>query len=147
MFMPGVWFLWSKKIVIIFQKENGNTFTLLIIFILKNLQIYYYDPQSVRKNLQSIQSPWTLTLLWALFSKIASFFNLSLNVQRMERNVYVVVRIWNQSLYIRTAIISVIIYNDRKKSVCIYNGQLKPVIIYNDQQFSLPFHKQTSMFA
>ena len=26
-----------KKIVIIFQKENGNTFTLLIIFIVKSL--------------------------------------------------------------------------------------------------------------
>ena len=39
MFMPGVWILWSKKkIVIIFQKENGNTFTLLIIFIVKSLQ-------------------------------------------------------------------------------------------------------------
>ena len=30
---------WLKKIfVIIFQKENGNTFTLLIIFIVKSLQ-------------------------------------------------------------------------------------------------------------
>ena len=41
MFMPGVWILWSKKkyiFVIIFQKENGNTFTLLIIFIVKSLQ-------------------------------------------------------------------------------------------------------------
>ena len=28
----------EKKIVIIFQKENGNTFTLLIIFIVKSLQ-------------------------------------------------------------------------------------------------------------
>ena len=27
-----------KKIVIIFQKENGNAFTLLIIFIVKSLQ-------------------------------------------------------------------------------------------------------------
>ena len=37
----GVWILWSKKRkknVIIFQKENGNTFTLLIIFIVKSLQ-------------------------------------------------------------------------------------------------------------
>ena len=49
--------------------------------------------------------------------------------------------------YIRTAVISVIIYNDCKKSVIIYNDQLKPVIIYNDQQFSLPFHKQTSLFV
>ena len=39
MFMPGVWFLWSKKkIIIIFQKEKGNTFKLLIIFIVKSLQ-------------------------------------------------------------------------------------------------------------
>ena len=39
MFMPGVWFLWSKFFLfIIFQKENGNTFTLLIIFIVKSLQ-------------------------------------------------------------------------------------------------------------
>ena len=28
----------KKKIVIIFQKENENTFTLLIIFIVKSLQ-------------------------------------------------------------------------------------------------------------
>ena len=28
----------KKKIVIIFQKENGNSFTLLIIFIVKSLQ-------------------------------------------------------------------------------------------------------------
>ena len=55
-----------------FQKENGNTFTLLIIFIVKSLQknkivqIYYYDPQSAGINLHSPQSdstPWTLTLV------------------------------------------------------------------------------------
>ena len=56
-----------------FQKENGNTFTLLIIFIVKSLQkeqkkaqIYYCDPQSAGINLQSPQSdstPWTLTLI------------------------------------------------------------------------------------
>jgi hypothetical protein len=28
----------EKKIVIIFQKEKGNTFTLLVIFIVKSLQ-------------------------------------------------------------------------------------------------------------
>ena len=28
----------KKKLVIIFQKENGNTFTLFIIFIVKSLQ-------------------------------------------------------------------------------------------------------------
>jgi hypothetical protein len=50
--MPGVWFLWikKKKKNFVFQKENGNTFTLLIIIIVKSLQkeqiaqIYYYDP-------------------------------------------------------------------------------------------------------
>ena len=59
---------------------------------------------------------------------------------------YVIVCIRNQSLYIQTAVISVIIYNDQLKPVIIHNDQLKPVIIYNDQQFSLPFHKQTSGF-
>jgi hypothetical protein len=49
----------KKKIVIIFLKENGNTYTLLIIFLVKSLQkeqkeqIYYYDPQSAGINLQS----------------------------------------------------------------------------------------------
>ena len=40
MFMPGVWILWSKKMnfVITFQKENGKTFTRLIVFIVKSLQ-------------------------------------------------------------------------------------------------------------
>ena len=40
MFMPGFEFyeVKKKKIVIIFQKENGNTFTLFIIFIVKSLQ-------------------------------------------------------------------------------------------------------------
>ena len=61
-----------KKNIIIFQKEKGNTFPLLIIFIMKSLQkskiaqIYYYDPQSTGINLQSPQSdstPWTLTLI------------------------------------------------------------------------------------
>ena len=58
--MPGVWFLWSKKknIIIIFQKENGNTFTLLIIIIVKSLQkeqiaqITYYDPWSAGISVQ-----------------------------------------------------------------------------------------------
>ena len=38
MFMPGFAFYEDKEIVIIFKKENGNTFTLLIIFTVKNLQ-------------------------------------------------------------------------------------------------------------
>ena len=38
MFMLVVWFLGSIFFVIIFQKENGNTSTLLFIFIVKSLQ-------------------------------------------------------------------------------------------------------------
>jgi hypothetical protein len=38
MFMPGFEFYEVKKNVIIFQKENGNTFAILIIFIVKSLQ-------------------------------------------------------------------------------------------------------------
>ena len=34
----GLNFMKKKKIVIIFQNENGNTFTLFIIFIVKSLQ-------------------------------------------------------------------------------------------------------------
>ena len=74
--MPGVSILWSKFFFsIIFQKENGNTFTVFIIFVVKSLQkeqiaqIYYYDPQSAGMNLQSPQSdstPWTLTLSLSL---------------------------------------------------------------------------------
>ena len=56
---------WKKNIVIIFQKGNGNSFTLLITFIVKSLQkskiakIYYHDPQSAGINLQSLQSDLT----------------------------------------------------------------------------------------
>ena len=56
----------GKKIfIIIFQKEKGNTFTLLIIIIEKSLQkeqiaqITYYEPQSAGINLQSPQSDLT----------------------------------------------------------------------------------------
>ena len=64
----------NKYFLIIFQKENGNTFTLLIIFIVKSLQkeqkskiaqIYYYNLQSAGINVQSSQSestPRRLTL-------------------------------------------------------------------------------------
>ena len=50
MVMLGVDFYEVKKKSFVFQKENGNTFTLLIIIIVKSLQkeqiaqIYYYDP-------------------------------------------------------------------------------------------------------
>ena len=53
----------------LFQTENGNSFTLLIIFIVNSLQkgkraqIYYYDPQSAGINVQYSQSesvPWRL---------------------------------------------------------------------------------------
>ena len=38
MFMPGFDFYEVKKKDIIFQKEKGNTFTLLIIFTVNSLQ-------------------------------------------------------------------------------------------------------------
>ena len=38
MFMPGFEFYEVEKNVVIFQKEDGNTFTLLIIFLVKSLQ-------------------------------------------------------------------------------------------------------------
>ena len=70
----GLNFMMQKFFFIIFQEENGNTFTLLIIFIVKSLQneqrgtnllSTYYDLQSAGIKLQSPQSdstPWTLTL-------------------------------------------------------------------------------------
>ena len=73
MFMPGFDFYEVKIYVIIFKKEKGNTFTLLIIFIVKSskrakyiAQIYYYESQSARINVQSPQSestPRSLTLI------------------------------------------------------------------------------------
>ena len=72
MFMPEFEFYEvKKKLLSFFKKKNGNTFTLLIIFIVKCLQkeliaqFDYYDPQSAGINLQSSQSdstPWTLAL-------------------------------------------------------------------------------------
>ena len=61
MFMPGFEFYEVKKNLIIFQKENGNTFTLVINFIVKSLQkeqnsTNYCDPQSAGIILQSPQS-------------------------------------------------------------------------------------------
>ena len=62
----------KKKKKFLFQKENGNTIALLIIFLVKSLQkeqkaqIMEYKPQSAGINLQSPQSdstPWTLTLV------------------------------------------------------------------------------------
>ena len=67
----GLIFMKEKK-KCIFQKENGNTFTLSIIIIVKSLQkeqiaqITYYEPQSAGINLQSPQSvstPRRLTLV------------------------------------------------------------------------------------
>ena len=73
--MPGFEFyeVKEKYFSIIFQKENGNTFTLLIIFIVKVFkkskitQIYYYDPQSAGINVQSPQSESTLRRLTLTF--------------------------------------------------------------------------------
>ena len=84
--MMGVWFLSSKKnSIIIFQKGKGNTFTLLIIFIVKSLkkskvaEIYYYEPQSAEINVQlpkSESTPIRLTLVQMVF-----FFKFSIIVQ------------------------------------------------------------------
>ena len=70
MFMPGVWFLWfKKKKKSIFQKENGNTLTLLIIILVKSIQkeqiaqITQYDPWSTGINLRSTQSDLTPQIL------------------------------------------------------------------------------------
>ena len=61
----------KKNEKFLFQKENGNTIALLIIFLVKSLQkeqkaqIMEYKPQSAGINLQSPQSdstPWILTL-------------------------------------------------------------------------------------
>ena len=51
--MPGVDFYEVKKNSIIFQKENGSTFTLLIIFIVKSLQ----KEQNSTKNLLHTMTP------------------------------------------------------------------------------------------
>ena len=67
MFMPGVWFLWSKKRKrkkFLFQKENGNTFTLLIIVLDKSLQkeqiaqITQYDRPLICRNKPAINPKW-----------------------------------------------------------------------------------------
>ena len=71
MFMPGYWFLWSKKInkEFLFQKENENTFTLLIIVLETSVQkeqiaqITQCDPWSAGINLQSTQSDLTPRIL------------------------------------------------------------------------------------
>jgi len=87
MFMPGVWILWSKKKnVIIFQKENGNTFTLFIIFIVKSLQkeqnstnLLLWPP--ICRNKPVITPKWFNSLdtnynfsSWNAFSLLTLFF-------------------------------------------------------------------------
>ena len=93
MLMPGFEYYEVKKKLIILKQENGNTFTILIIFIVKSLQKeqnstnYYYDPQSTGINLQSPQSdstPWTLTLTFPssdfYFFKSSNFISLLTNI-------------------------------------------------------------------
>ena len=83
MFMPWFEFYEVKFFfVIIFQKEKGNTYTLLIIFIVKSLQKEqkstnllntYYESQSAGINVQSPQSestPRSLTLACPHYPKI-----------------------------------------------------------------------------
>ena len=75
-------FLWGKKNIIIFQKEKGNTFTLLIILIVKSLQKEQNSTNlllSAGINLQSPQSdstPWTLTLVRLHSAHWCVFYNL-----------------------------------------------------------------------
>ena len=68
----------KKKNVIIFQKENGSTFTLFIIFIVKSLQkeqnstnlLLWLGSAGINLQLpQSDSTPWTLTLACSLASK------------------------------------------------------------------------------
>jgi len=74
MFMPGGWILWSKKIffVIIFQKENGNTFTFFIIFIVKSLQKVQNSTNlllwpSICRNKPAITPKWLNSFFYNFF--------------------------------------------------------------------------------
>jgi hypothetical protein len=72
----------KKNIIIIFQKEKGNTFTLLIIILVKSskiAQITYYDPQSAGINLRSTQSDLTPRRL-TLPGRHPTFKTLSLGI-------------------------------------------------------------------
>ena len=51
---------WKK--IIIFQKENWNTFTLFTIFIVKIAQIYYYVWPPICRNKSAITPKWFNTL-------------------------------------------------------------------------------------
>ena len=74
--MPGVKFLWSKKKYYYFSKRKGKYFYTFNHFYSeksskksKIAQIYYYDPQSAKINVQSPQSestPRRLTLTKSL---------------------------------------------------------------------------------
>ena len=69
MFMPEFDFYEKRNKRIIFEKENGNTITLLIIVIVKSLQkeqitqITLYDPWFARINLRLTQSDLTPRIL------------------------------------------------------------------------------------
>ena len=71
----------KKKIVLIFQKENGNTFTLLILFIVKSLQKEQNSTnippicRHKRKSPQIETTPRRLTLL-SLLKYICFFMTL-----------------------------------------------------------------------
>ena len=64
----------------------GNTFTLLIIFIAKSLQkskiaqIYYYEPQSAGRNVQSPQSKSTPRRLTLLLMLMVSLLTLTYSI-------------------------------------------------------------------
>ena len=120
MFMPGVWILWSKKeIVIILQKENGNTFTLLIIFIVKSLQkeqnstnLLLWPP--ICRNKPAITPKWfnsldtNSTLSHQSFKSIVFYFQLLLlcteygwQYESEKSPIYVCGPVWLRKVWVR----------------------------------------------
>ena len=85
----GVWFLWSKKIIM-FQKEKGNIFTLLITFIVKSLQKEQNStnlllwPPICRNKPQSDSTPWTLTLVIVVTSSSNITFGAKFNFAQIR---------------------------------------------------------------
>ena len=80
MFMPGVWFLSSKKILLFFTKKREillHFWSVLQWKVLKKWkrgQIYYYDPQSAGINVQSPQCESTPRRLTLQITHFVPFF-------------------------------------------------------------------------
>ena len=121
-----------------------------VIRLWKDLNLQSSGPMPDALSIRPHNLIWVVMYFWRFHTRSVSYYAVQwyveINQEMYFACVHVIVRIRNQSLYIRTAVFSVILYNDCKKLVIIYNDQLKPVIIYNDQQFSLPFHRETSFF-